>query len=162
VSVAIAPHYDVQFVSEVCPADDGVRVVFGDGTTAWLDASHPNFTRLQELAVWATSGRTVGFVMDGHGRLLDLNAAHETTVYWLAEFPTDPTYFRVAFWGHSPLCGLTRDHPEFDRIRATLTRAAGKPDRVWLTTSTEETVDDEPDEDGLTAALPKILDVRAC
>ncbi len=159
-SVVTAPKYGVRWVAEVRRAATGVCIVFRDGSTACLDASHPNFAHLRQLAEWAVQGRAVGVVTDGSDRLGDLNAAYDTTVYWIREFPTDPNRFRVAFWAYSPLCALTRDHPEFDRICATLTAAAGTPQMVWVVTHSEETVEGEPDEEGLVAALPKIMDVR--
>jgi hypothetical protein len=159
-SLVTAPNYGVRLVAEVRPTDTGACIVFRDGTTACLDVSHPNFAHLRQLAAWAMQGRAVGVVTDASGQVVDLNAAHDTTVYWIRAFPTDPSRFHVAFWAYSPLCALTRDHPEFDRIYATLTAAAGTPQMVWVVTHSEETVDDEPDEEGLVAALSKIMDVR--
>lgn len=159
-SVTAAVNSGVRSVSDVRRTDTGVCVTFRDGSTACLDASHPNFAHLRELAEWAMQGRVVGVVTDGRGQLVDLNAAHDTTVYWVREFPTDPSRFRVAFWAYTPLCALTREHPEFDRIYATLTAAAGTQQMVWVVTHSGETVDDELDEDGLVAALSKIMDVR--
>ncbi len=155
-SVATAPSYGVRSVAEVRRADGGARVVFRDGTTARLDAAHPDFAHLVQLAEWAVPGRAVGVVIGGDGRLADLNAAHDTPVYWVRESPTNPGLLRVAFWAYNPLCALTRDHPEFDRIHATLTVAVGTPQMVWVVTHSDETVDDGADEDG----LPKIMDVR--
>ena len=43
---------------------------------------------------------------------------------------------------------------------AALTAAAGTQQRVWVVTHPDETVEDELDEDGLVAALSKIMDVR--
>jgi hypothetical protein len=66
----------------------------------------------------------------------------------------------VAFWAYNPICGLARDHPDFERIHATLAEAAGKPTLLWVATHSEEVVEGELDEDGLILAYPKIMDVR--
>jgi hypothetical protein len=102
----------------------------------------------------------VGVVLDADGRVVDLNAAHDTPVRHVHELTGDGNCLEVAFWAYSPICGLTRDHPEFERIRATLAEAAGKQALVWVATYTEEMVEGEPDEDGLIPAYPKIMDVR--
>jgi hypothetical protein len=69
-------------------------------------------------------------------------------------------YLEVAFWAYSPICGLAREHPEFERLEATLTESAGKPKLLWVATHSAETVEGEPNEDGLIPAYPTILDVR--
>ncbi len=91
---------------------------------------------------------------------MDLNAAHDTPVRHVREFAEDSNCLEVAFWAYSPICVLTRDHLEFERIHATLAEAAGKPTMLWIATYSEETVEGEPDEDGLIPAYPKIMDVR--
>jgi hypothetical protein len=155
--ITTVPAYSIQLIDAVSRADGGVQVAFRDGSRAWLDSGQANFEHLLWLAEWSRPSRPVGVVMDAAGRILDLNAAHETGVAWVREFPTDRNRFRVAFWAFSPLCGLTREHPEFERIFATLTAAAGTQQPLWVVTQSEETVDDEPDEEGLIAALPKIM-----
>jgi hypothetical protein len=159
--VTTAPTYGVQPVADVSRTETGARITFRDGSAACLDASHPNFSHLLQLVEWAAAhGRAVGTVVGTGGQIVDLNAAHDTGVYWLREFPTDPDRFRVAFWAYSPVCALTREHPEFDRIHGLLTGAAGTQQQVRVVTHSDETVDDEPDEDGTITALPKIMDVR--
>jgi hypothetical protein len=159
-SVTTASAYAIRLIAEVSRSDRGARIAFRDGSVARLESGHPNFGHLLWLAEWSRPDRPVGVVTDAKGRIIDLNAAHDTGVAWVRAFPTDPGRFRVAFWAYSPICGLTREHPEFDRIHATLTAAAGTPQQLWVATHTEETVEEEPDEEGLIAALPKILDVR--
>jgi hypothetical protein len=155
--------YDIRSVAEVKPNDHGVGITFRDGSAAYLESSHPNFHHLLWIVQWSRSGRALGLVVDGSGQILDLNSVHDTSVHWVREFPTDRTRIAVAFWAYSPVCGLTRDHPDFERIHTTLTEAVGTSQLVWVATHSEEVVDDEPDKDGLQAALPKILDVRlAC
>jgi hypothetical protein len=147
-------------IDEVSRADGGARVVFRDGSHAQLESSHANFEHLLWLAEWSRAGRPVGLVTDSAGRIFDLNPAHDTGVAWVRALSTDFSRFRVAFWAYSPVCGLTREHPEFERIYATLIAAAATQEQLLVATYTEETVDDEADEEGLIAALPKIMDVR--
>jgi hypothetical protein len=158
--VTTAPAFAITRIDEITRSPAGARLTFPDGTLARLESSHPNFEHLLWLAEWSRPDRLVGVLTDTHGRIIDLNVAHETGVAWIREFPTDPSRFRVAFWAYSPICGLTREHPEFERIHAVLTAAAGTQQQVWVATYSEETVEDEPDEEGLIAALPKIMDVR--
>jgi hypothetical protein len=99
-------------------------------------------------------------VTDLSGRVLDLAAAHDTAVRSVREFPHDPSRFLVGFWAYSPVCGLTRDQPEFERIYATLTEAAQTGQMVWVVTHSQEVLEGEPDEDGLMPTYPKIMDVR--
>ncbi len=153
--------YDVQFLKQARPVAGGIQLTLGDGRQVYLAASHPNYPLWQiQIESKLRDCYPVGIVTDESGQVLDLNTAHDTGVAWIGEFPTDPNRFRVAFWAYSPICGLTRDQPGFDRLRAVLTAAAGTQQRVWVVTHSEETVDDEPDAEGLVAALPRIMDVR--
>jgi hypothetical protein len=70
--------------------------------------------------------------MNGHGRLLEMNLAHDSAVDSVRADEEDPSRLAIWFWAYSPVCYLTRDHPEFDRIRATLEQAATSGGRVWL------------------------------
>jgi hypothetical protein len=158
--ITTVPAYSFRLIDGVSRTDRGAQVTFPDGSRACLDSSHANFEHLLWLAEWSRPSRAVGVVTDAAGRIIDLNSAHDTGVAWVREFPTARSRFRVAFWAYSPICGLTREQPEFDRIFATLTAAAGTQQQLWVVTHSEETVDDEPDEEGLIAALPKIMDVR--
>ena len=152
--------YRIGLIAEASRTDRGARLMFRDGAVAYLEAGQPNFEHLLWLAEWSRPNRFVGIVTDAASRMLDLNAAHETGVAWLREFANDRSRFRISFWAYSPICALTREHPEFDRIYATLTSAAGSSQQLWVATYSQETID-EPDEDGLIAALPKIMDVRS-
>jgi hypothetical protein len=158
--ITTASTNSIRLIDAVSRADGGVKVAFRDGSVAWLDPNQTNFQHLLWLAEWSRPSRPIGVVTDAAGRILDLNAAHETGVAWVREYPTDRDRFRVAFWAYSPVCGLTREQPDFDRIFATLTAAAGTQQPLWVVTHSEETVEDEPDAEGLIAALPKIMDVR--
>jgi hypothetical protein len=152
--------YKIGQIEEVSRDDGGAWVMLRDGTRARLEAGQADYEHLLWLAEWSLPSRPVGVVLDASGRIFDLNAAHETSVARVRESPADRGVFRVAFWAYSPLCALKRAHPEFDRIHAALLAAAGTPQPLWVATHSRETVADGPDEDGSTAALPKILDVR--
>jgi hypothetical protein len=158
--ITTAPAFSIRWIAEVSRVDGGARITFRDGCLARLESSHVNFEHLLWLAQWSQPDRPVGVILDATSRIIDLNSAHDTGVAWVRAFSTDSSRFRVAFWAYSPICGLTREHPEFDRILATLTTAAQTQQQLWVVTHSEETVQDEPDEDGLIATLPRILDVR--
>jgi hypothetical protein len=153
--------YDVQLLKNVRPVAGGIQLTLGDGREVYLAASHPSYPLWRiHIESKLRDCYPVGIVTDESGQVLDLNTAHDTGVAWICAFPTDPNRFRVAFWAYSPICGLTRDQPGFDRLHAVLTATAGTQQRVWVVTHSEETVDDEPDTEGLIAALPRIMDVR--
>jgi hypothetical protein len=157
--ITTAPAFGIRLIDTVSQDNEGVRISFRDGPQARLERGHANFEHLLWLAQWSLSPRPVGFITDAAGRIIDLNPAHDTTVAWVRGFAMDPSRFRVAFWAYSPICALTQEHPEFDRILANLAAAAGTPQQLWVATYSEETVE-EQDEEGLIAALPKIMDVR--
>lgn len=159
-SITTVPAYGIRLIDEISRTDGGARVTFRDGSLACLESDQANFEHLLWLAEWSRPSRPVGVLTDATGHIIDLNSAHDTGVAWIREFAMDRSRFRVAFWAYSPICGLTREHPEFDRIHATLTAAAGTQQQLWVVTHSEETVDDDPDEEGLIAALPKLMDVR--
>jgi hypothetical protein len=116
--------FKTQPIQEVRRTPEAVIITFRDGSVARLELNHPNF---DVLMIYVESdlrrSRPVGVVMDPSGRVLDIGAAHDTPVRSVREFPNDANRFQVGFWAYSPVCGLTRDQPEFDRIHATLTKA---------------------------------------
>lgn len=151
----------MQAIKDVQRGPDSVSITLRDGSIALLDLNYPNFANLiicveSELR----RHRPVGLVMDTSGRIIDIGAAHDTQVRSVVQFPNDPSRFQVGFWAYSPVCGLTRDQPEFERILATLTEAVKTMQMVWVVTHSRDVVEDVRDEDGLIPAYPKILDVR--
>jgi hypothetical protein len=153
--------FKMQPIQEVRRTAEGVWITLRDGSVARLDLDHPHFDALMIYVEsdWRRS-RPIGVSLDSAGRVLDLGAAHDTPVRSIGEFPNDPTRFQVGFWAYSPVCALTRDQPEFERIHATLTQAAKTAQMVWVVTHSQEVVEGEPDEDGLFPTYPKIMDVR--
>ena len=91
---------------------------------------------------------------NGDGRLVEVSHVHDTCVHSVREDEEDKSRLAVWFWEYSPVCYLTRDHPEFDRIRATLEQAAASGRRVWLA-NRMHLVESE------TEIWWKIMDVRA-
>jgi hypothetical protein len=160
-TVATGVTYGIHLVADVVPANGGLRILFRDGASAFLEATHPHFA-VCRINAESRRGRPlpVGVVLDTEGRVVDLNAAHDTPVRHVRECARDRNRLEVAFWAYNPICGLTRDHPEFERIQATLTEAAGTPRLLWVATHSGEAVEGEPDESGLVPAYPKIMDVR--
>src|SRR5258708_21803460 len=101
--ITIALAYSIRLIDAVSRTDEGARIAFRDGPLARLESSHVNFEHLLWLAEWSLPSRPVGVVTEANGRIIDLNAAHDTGVAWLREFPTDRRRFRVAFWAYSPI-----------------------------------------------------------
>jgi hypothetical protein len=145
--------YDKQSVTAVQPCNGSTAIHFRNGSTTSLPGTHPDRdVILLEARQSLSSGRPVGYVVDAAGSLLDLHHAHDTGIDSVKE-EDDSTRLEVWCWGFSPVCYLTRDHPEFERIRATLAAAAAGGGRVWLTTHLRTV-------EGETEIWHKILDVR--
>jgi hypothetical protein len=160
-TVATTLRYDICQVTQVSPVSDGLRITFADGSNAFLDAGHPNFDVLRINAEWACRySKPVGVIVDPDGRIVDLYAANDTTVRYIQEDATDHNRLTVAFWAFGPICYLTRDHPEFERIRATLTEAAGTSQRVWFANHSEMVHGEPTTQDGEFEIWWKIMDVR--
>ena len=89
-TVATGLTYAIRSVAEVTPVNDGLRLLFRDGSSAFLDATHPNFA-VCRINAESRRGRPtpVGVVLDAEGRVIDLNAAHDTPVRHIREFATD-------------------------------------------------------------------------
>src|SRR5262249_39578774 len=101
----------------------------------------------------------VGVVLDTAGRVIDLNTAHHTAVHSIQQYPDPHDRLKVGFWAYGPFCYLTLDHPEFERIRSTLTKDAGTLTRVWFANHSEvEITEPTGEEEGET--WWKIMDVR--
>ncbi len=158
-TVATTLIHDIRHVAEVTPVDGGLEIRFGSGAPAFLDAGHPNFA-VCRITAEAHSGqpRPVGVILDAEHRIVDLNAAHDTTVSFIREVPNDRSRFMVGLWGYSPICYLTRDHPNFERIRSLLASAAGTSRKVWLANHSEMIVTEAQGAEGET--WWKIMDVR--
>jgi hypothetical protein len=146
--------FDIQIVTGIQPSNGALVVSFGSGLIARLPPDHPDRDGMLYEAEFSLKERTpVGMMMDADGRLLELSHAHDTGVHSVREDEEDNTRLAVWFWGYSPVCYLTRDHPEFERIRATLEQAAASGGRVWLANRMRMV-------EGETEIWWKILDVR--
>jgi hypothetical protein len=149
-----APVFDIQTVRTSQPSNGAVVVAFGSGLAARVPPDHPDRDlMLRDAEDSFQRRRPVGILVDGDGRLLELSPAHDTGVYSVREDEEDRSRLAVWFWGYSPVCYLTRDHPEFERIRATLEQAAASGGRVWLANRMRMV-------EGDTEIWWKILDVR--
>ncbi len=92
-------------------------------------------------------------VVDPTGNLVDLRYANRVTVRYVRDDEEDSNRVMVAFWGFSSICYLTRDHPEFERIRTTLAAAAARGEPVWFANRTWPVM-------GETEIWNRILDAR--
>jgi hypothetical protein len=138
-----------------------VQLTFGDGSVAHLEDTHPCFDTL--MAVMSRESgqcRPVGVMLEASGRVLDVSEAHDVTVRYLRAAEDHPDRLQVALWGFSPLSYLSRDHPEFERIRSTLTAAAGTATRLWVANYSQMVQDEPATEDGEFEVWWKVMDVR--
>ena len=124
---------DIQTVSTIQPSNSAMAVGFGNGLVTRVPPGHSDGDNmLREATSSLEQGRPVGVMASGNGLLLELSHAHDTAVRSMREDEEDKSRLAVWLWEYSPVCYLTRDHPEFDRIRATLEQAAASGTRVWL------------------------------
>lgn len=150
----MAETYLIQVVASVEARDGGWELRFHDGTRATLPVAHPNhdlFLFQAEESVRA--GCPVGAVVDEAGRVRDMNHTYRSHVDRVRDDPEDGSRVEVWFWAFSPICYLTRDHPEFDRIHTTLAEAATSGELVWLANHCRAI-------EGETEIWHKLLDVR--
>jgi hypothetical protein len=125
--------FDIQTVRAVQPSNGAVVITFASGLVGSVPQNDPDRDKILYEAEYSLQRPwPVGVVMDGEGHILDLNHANESLVDRIRQDEEDPSRFMVCFWASSPVCYLTLDHPEFDRIRATLEQAIATGTRVWL------------------------------
>jgi hypothetical protein len=146
--------FDIRTIHTVQPSNGALAIAFQSGPVVWLSPHHPEHDRILREAEWSLrEQRPVGVLVNGDGCLLELSPAHDTCVRSIRTEEEDQSRLPVWFWQYSPVCYLTRDHPDFDRIRATLEQAAATGAWVWLA-NRMHMVEDE------TEIWWKILDVR--
>jgi hypothetical protein len=119
-----------------------------------LEADHPDFDINRRGAEWGLEWhRPLGVVLDARDRVLGLNHTYEVSLHSLADDPEDSNRLIVCFWGFCSVCYLTRDHPDFERIRKTLEEARTSNGRLIFANETWPV-------EGETESWLKILDVR--
>jgi hypothetical protein len=125
--------FDIQVVADIQRVDKGAKLLFHNGLAATLPAQQPDYDLiLPRVESSRRERQPVGIVYDADGRLVTLNHAYPSTVRCARDDDEDSNRVMVEFWGFSAICYLTRDHPEFERIRTTLAEAAATGATVWL------------------------------
>jgi hypothetical protein len=124
---------DIQVVTAIDARDGASELTFRGGLRAILPADHPDHdVILQQAESSLREGYLVGVLVDSLGRLVDLRYAIRSRVRLIKDDQEEPNRLEVWFWAYSPLCYLTRDHPEFERIRSSLTDAVSTGNLVWV------------------------------
>ncbi|HKI30922.1 MAG TPA: hypothetical protein VKA46_03580 [Gemmataceae bacterium] len=59
-----------------------------------------------------------------------MNYTHQSAVRHVRPDEDDASRLMVEFWAYSPICYLTKNHPEFERIKQTLERAVALDEQV--------------------------------
>jgi hypothetical protein len=145
--------YDIQVVTHALPCNGDLKVTFQSGLVATLPANHPDQEIIRDLIQDSLLVKTpLGILIDTSGQITELNYTYESTVRYVGD-DTRPDRLLLGFWAYSAVCYLMRDHPEFERIQATLTEAARSGSRVVFANYMW------PAKDGTNRWL-KILDVR--
>jgi hypothetical protein len=124
--------FDIQIVRAIQSSNGALTITLANGLVARLppdDADRDRMLRAAEDSLREDS--PVGVLLGGEERVLELSPARETAVASIRE-DEDRSRLAVWFWEYSPVCYLTRDHPEFDRIRALLEQSVASGSRIWL------------------------------
>jgi hypothetical protein len=146
--------FDIQKVRAVQPSNGAVAITFQSGLVVWLPPNHSEHDSiLWEVEHSIQWGRPVGVMVNSDGRLLELSHTHDTSVHSVRQDEENKSGLQIWFWAFSPVSYLTFDHPEFDRIRATLEQAIAAGTRVWLANRMHMV-------EGETEIWWKIMDVR--
>lgn len=151
---AIRQICNIQIVQAIQPCDSGVCLVFQDGLSACVPKGHPEYERIVRFAEGSVQHRTpIGFLLDNAGEVAELNHTYQSTVRFVNQDEEDPTRLTVGFWAYSPICYLTKDHPELERIHDTLLNAFRTGNQVLLVNHMKMV-------EGETETWWKLLDVR--
>lgn len=151
---AIHQTYDIQRVREILPCDGGIQVVFSTGLSVCVHKEHTEYERLLHQARSSVQfGAPVGFVVSDAGVLVELNHTHQSAVRHVRPDEDDRSRLMVEFWAYSPICYLTKDHPEFERVKQTLERAAAMDEQVMFANHKHMV-------EGETETWWKLMDVR--
>jgi hypothetical protein len=151
----IHPTYDIQRVREVQPCDGGTQVVFETGRSACVRKEHPDYERLLHQARGSLQYRTpAGLMISDAGELVELTDTRQSAVRQVRPDEEDLSRLLVEFWAYSPICYLTKDHPDFERLAQTLERAAATDKPVTFANHRHMV-------EGETETWWKLMDVRA-
>jgi hypothetical protein len=146
--------YDIQVIQAIEPCAGGSRLVFHGGLSGCVPKGHPEFERIVRYAQSSLEhGSPLGFIVNNAGEVVEVNHTHQSTVRFVNQDDEDPNRLMVGFWAYGPLCYLTKDHPEFERIRDTL-RDAMRTERPVLFVNHLKMVEGENE------TWWKLLDVR--
>jgi hypothetical protein len=127
----------IDFLTRVDPCPGGLRLTFYRGLGATLCANHPDFDIfLHSIEYSLVNHYMLGLHITAAGDLVDLNHATQSHVRFIREDEEAPDRLEIALWGHSSVCYLRRDHPDFERIRHILEEALASGDLVWYATHT--------------------------
>jgi hypothetical protein len=110
-----------------------VQLCLQNGLIALVAADRPDYELILRNAESSQRlEQPVGIILDLAGHLLDFNYTYQSLVRYAQDDEDDPNRVAVGFWGYGPLCYLTRDHPEFERIKRTLDEAVAAGSMVWF------------------------------
>ena len=122
-------------VTDIRSTDGAVELTLNRSLKARWPTNHPDHEIYLHQAEWSLEqGRPIGVILDATGKVVELKIALETHVQKVMDDTEDSTRVEVWFWAYSPVCYLTRDHPEFERIRPLLEQAVASNKMVWLAT----------------------------
>ncbi len=146
--------YDLRVITAIEPGEGSVLLTFQGGERATVPTDHPDLKLILAEAERSSEwGSPVGLILDPAGRVLDLSHTHESCVRRIEDDSEGPNRLAVGFWSFCAVCYLTRDHPDFERIRKTLTEAVATDKPVVFANETWPL-------EGETEIWNKIMDVR--
>src|SRR5690349_14532268 len=110
-----------------------MQIVLAGGLSVCLPAEHPEQERiLRQARSSIVSGEPVGLMVGDTEELNELNYTHQSAVRYIRPDEDDSSRLMAALWEYSPICYLTKSHPEFECIKHTLEQALTKHEQVLL------------------------------
>jgi hypothetical protein len=133
---ATARTHEIHCIRQIEPADSGTVLVLAGGARVLLPPLHADRSLLLlQVQACMNRGCPAGLIVDGNGQVVDLSPAERSLVREVRR-AADGQGLEVAFWASASTDRLSPDHPDFERIEATLQAALAAKTEVWFATRT--------------------------
>jgi hypothetical protein len=130
--IAVMFTLKLMFVKEIRETDLGVEIHFDGGRLGRL--SRQNNDKYADSIEYAREGLKerypVAATIEKPDRIVTIDPADSDTVEYLRDY--DAERLEVAFRGHAAMYYLRKDHPDLQRVKATLEQSAKNQSLVWL------------------------------
>jgi hypothetical protein len=133
---ATVPTHEIHCIQQIEPVDSGTVFVLAGGARVLLPSSHSDRSLLLlQAQACLKRGCPAGLIVDGNGQVVDLTPAERSLVREVRP-AEDGQGLEVSFWASPSVDRLPLDHPDFERIEATVRAALAAKEQVWFATRT--------------------------